>query len=95
MSFVEAASDGVKLFVKVIPNASKNELSGVVGDRIKIRVQAPPEIGKANKAVCLLLATMLGLKRNAVDISCGCLSVKKTIAQSGISLHNVKVKLGM
>ncbi len=95
MSFVEAASDGVKLFVKVIPNASKNELSGVVEDRIKIRVQAPPESGKANKAVCLLLATMLGLNRNAVDISCGCLSVKKTITLSGISLHNVKVKLGM
>jgi uncharacterized protein (TIGR00251 family) len=95
MSFVEATSDGVKLFVKVIPNASKNELAGVVGDRVKIRVQAPPESGRANKAVCLLLATALGLKRNAVDISCGCISVKKTITLRDISLHNVKVKLGL
>jgi len=95
MSFVEATADGVKLFVKVIPNASNNELAGVVGDRVKIRVQAPPESGKANKAVCLLLATAFGLKRNAVGITHGCCSVNKTITLSGISLHNVKGTLDL
>jgi|GEM_PF-5576196 uncharacterized protein YggU (UPF0235/DUF167 family) len=32
MAVVEQTDNGVKVFVKVIPNASKNEISGVIGD---------------------------------------------------------------
>jgi uncharacterized protein len=36
-----------KLSVKIVPNASKNEIVGWLENNLKIRVQAPPEKGKA------------------------------------------------
>ena len=35
----------VLLLVKMVPGASRDEIAGVVGDRLKVRVAAPPEDG--------------------------------------------------
>ncbi|HJN72138.1 MAG TPA: DUF167 domain-containing protein [Phycisphaerales bacterium] len=75
---------GVLFQIKVVPNARTDEIVGLIGDRLKVRVSAPPEDGKANKAVCLLVAQMLGIKNNCVSISSGESSPLKTIAVSGV-----------
>jgi hypothetical protein len=95
MSFIEATSTGVSLCIKVIPCASRNEISGLVGDRLKVRVQSPPESGKANKAVCDMLAEALGLQKNAVSIRCGTTNSRKTVALIGISAETVRGTLGL
>ena len=95
MAIIEATSDGVKVFIKVVPNASLNEVFGVVGDRLKVRVQSPPESGKANKAVCLLLASALGLNKNTVYVLSGNTNAKKTIGILGVSVDTVFVSLGL
>ena len=41
----------MELEVKVVPGASRSEVTGWLGDSLKIRVAAPPERGKANAAV--------------------------------------------
>ncbi|MDG1137172.1 MAG: DUF167 domain-containing protein [Phycisphaerales bacterium] len=69
MAIVETASSGVKIYIKVVPNASRKELSGVVHERLKVHGQAPPESEKANIAVCSFIAKALGLKKIAVTIS--------------------------
>jgi uncharacterized protein (TIGR00251 family) len=38
----------VMLQIKVVPNARKDEIVGLIGERLKIRVSAPLENGKAN-----------------------------------------------
>ncbi len=58
---IEQAGEDVLIWVKAVPGASRNEIAGVVGDRLKIRISAPPEGGKANKAICKLLASSLGV----------------------------------
>jgi uncharacterized protein (TIGR00251 family) len=56
---------------------------GWIGDRLKIQVTAPPERGKANKAVIEVLAEALGLARNQVRIVAGETSPLKTVEIEG------------
>ena len=67
------------LKIKVIPGASRNQISGWLGDRLKIRVQAPPESGKANKSVIKLLSEALDIHRRDITISSGNTSQLKTL----------------
>jgi len=68
----------VKLDLNVIPSSSRDEVVGWLGRALKIKVRAAPEKGKANKAVCALLAKTLELPKGAVCISAGETSGKKT-----------------
>ena len=50
------------LSVKVVPGASRDRVAGMLGDALKVQVSAPPEAGKANKAVLRVLAEFLNVK---------------------------------
>ena len=74
----------MKLFVKVTPNAKQNQ---VVDDNIdllenrnlKVKVNQPPEDGKANKAVIEILAKYFEVKKSTIVISSGLTSRNKVI----------------
>ena len=62
--------------VCVTPTSGKAEVVGlaVAADgtaEVRVRVTAPPDNGKANKAVCKLLAGELGIAKGAVSIRRG------------------------
>jgi uncharacterized protein (TIGR00251 family) len=60
------------LRVKVIPRSAKTEILGEMADgTLKIKIAAPPEKGKANDALCALLARHYGVPRSAVIIVSG------------------------
>jgi uncharacterized protein (TIGR00251 family) len=67
----------------VIPGASKSEIAGVLGDRLKIRVAAPAEGGRANRAVVEILRRWLGVR--AVEIVSGIANPEKTVHVSGLA----------
>jgi uncharacterized protein (TIGR00251 family) len=46
--------------LKAVPGASRDAVVGLLGDRLKVRITAAPEGGKANSAICRLLAKTLG-----------------------------------
>src|SRR5690554_3006126 len=50
-----------KIAVKVVPRASRDEVVGWLGDRLKIKIAAPPQDGRANDALEAFLAERLGL----------------------------------
>tara|TARA_R110001592_G_scaffold363393_1_gene687329 strand:+ start:191348 stop:191536 length:189 start_codon:yes stop_codon:yes gene_type:complete len=60
---------------------------------LKIRVSAPPEKGKANGAVEMLLAEKLGLPKSAIAITAGKSAQKKIVEIQGLSLSEVMAKL--
>jgi uncharacterized protein (TIGR00251 family) len=60
-----------RLDVHVIPNASRNEIVGRQGNVLKIKLQAVPEGGKANKALCAFLAREFGCRKREVRIVSG------------------------
>jgi uncharacterized protein len=62
---------GWEIRVKVVPGASRSRIAGVLGDRLKIQVAAPPEDGKANKVVSEVLAAWLDLAKSEVELVSG------------------------
>ena len=53
--------DGITIPVLVVPGASRREVVGVHGDRLRVRVTAPPEKGRANEEVAVLLTELFGV----------------------------------
>jgi uncharacterized protein (TIGR00251 family) len=90
---VEDDGGDALLWVKAVPGASRDEVAGVVGDRLKVRVSAPPEGGKANKAVCRLLADALSVRRADVVMERGATSAEKVVRVCGVSAGRVREAL--
>lgn len=67
----------VDIRLKVVPSSRKDEIVGAHGDRLKIKVAAPPEDGKANIAVCRLLAEHLDISARDVQIIAGATNPEK------------------
>ncbi len=70
--------------LKVVPGGSRNTLAGLLGERLKVRVSAPPEGGQANKAVLSLLGRSLDLPRSALRIVRGASTPLKTVEIDGL-----------
>ena len=81
---ISATDGGVTIRLKAVPGAKNDEIAGVLGDRLKVRVSAPPEGGKANGAICALLAAALGLRPRDVQICSGTSNPEKVARASGI-----------
>ena len=80
--------------VKVVPRAAKDEIVGWLEGALKVRVQAPPEDGRANRALEELLAEALSLKKNAVTVAAGRASARKRVAISGLTREEILRRLG-
>lgn len=72
------------LSVKVIPNAAEAEIVGVVGDMLKVRVQAQPEKGKANAELVSFLAERFSVPKTSIEIVRGHSSSRKLIRLFGV-----------
>ncbi len=82
---ISETARGVAIRVKAVPGASRDQLAGMLGDRLKLSVSAPPEGGKANKAICALLADVLGVAKRDVAVASGHTRPQKTVEAAGIS----------
>lgn len=67
----------------VQPGAKRTEFAGLHGERVKLRLAAPPADGKANKALIEFLAQAFGVPRRNVTIESGLASRQKRIAIEG------------
>ena len=73
--------------VLVVPNASRSELVGLHGSRVKIRVASPPEKLKANAAVVALMRSVFGVRK--VEIASGGTTRFKTVELIGADVETV------
>ena len=88
------ASGAILIRLKAVPGARRDQIAGLLGDRLKVRVSAPPEGGKANKAICALLAATLGVKPRDVEIVGGQTSPEKLARVVGVDLRAAEAALG-
>ena len=79
--------------VRVVPSSSRNKIVGWYGKQIKIKVQAPPEGGRANKAVLDLISREFGFQRSKIEIVSGEKSVDKVVEVSAISDEDLEKSL--
>ena len=63
--------NGIKLSVKVVPNSSKCQISGIMDDSLKIKLDVPPVEGKANEKCIKFLAKILGISKTSITIVSG------------------------
>jgi uncharacterized protein (TIGR00251 family) len=85
--YITADEGSVLIRIKVVPGGSRDQIAGTLGDALKIKVSAPPEGGKANAAVCALLARALGVAKRDVVVIAGHTQPHKQIRVAGISAN--------
>lgn len=90
-----AHPEGVALCLRLQPRARQTALVGLVGDRLKIAVQAPPVDGKANAELCRFLAGLAQVPRSAVTILQGESSRDKRVLVRGCDLATLRRRLGV
>jgi uncharacterized protein (TIGR00251 family) len=87
---VNEANGRVRFSVRVQPRASHNEIAGVYGNALRIRLSAPPVDGVANEALVKFLADTFAVGRRAVKILAGERSRSKIIEIEGITERAVR-----
>jgi uncharacterized protein (TIGR00251 family) len=81
--------------VRVQPRASRNEIAGLHGSELRIRVTAPPVDGAANDALVAFVAEALGVSRADVTLLAGAASRSKVLSARGITPGEVAHRLGV
>ncbi len=78
-------AEGCVLPVRAQPGARKAGVLGEQGGALKLAVTAPPEDGRANKALTEALRDLLGLKRSQVELLSGGTSRDKKFLIRGLA----------
>ncbi len=71
------------LRVKAVPNAKKTQFAGTLGGAVKIKVQDPPEGGRANAELAAFVAGKRALPSRKVRVAAGETSRKKILRGEG------------
>jgi uncharacterized protein (TIGR00251 family) len=87
--------EGVILPVRAQPGARKAGILGEQAGSLKVAVTAPPEDGKANRALVEVLRESLGLKRSQVALSSGETSREKKFLLRGITRGELARRIGL
>lgn len=69
----------ITLEIKVLPKNSKNEITGITGNTIKIKIKAVPENNKANLELVKFLSKTFNVPKSNIEILKGHTSHLKTI----------------
>jgi uncharacterized protein (TIGR00251 family) len=75
----EKSKNGIYLKVKVVPRASRNEILGIMADRIKVAVRAVPQKGEANEALENVIAAFLDVAKSCCTVTSGHKSSQKIV----------------
>ncbi|MDP4878606.1 MAG: DUF167 domain-containing protein [Opitutales bacterium] len=86
-------SESCELNVRVIPNASRDEIVGWHDGALKVKVSAQPESGKANKAVCALIKEKLKVSGLRLAVCRGHFVPIKVIRIDGLNSSAMKLMI--
>jgi uncharacterized protein (TIGR00251 family) len=92
---ISATATGVRLRLRVQPSASREEVAGVTGNAIRLRLTAPPVDGAANDALVRFLASRLEVPRSAVELVAGHTGRSKLVDVIGITPGEAARRLGL
>ena len=85
MPGIRIDSGDLLLDCHVQPGARRSEVAGWLGDRLRIRIHAPPVDGKANAELVRFMAETCAVARSAVIIERGDTDRRKTLRIRGLT----------
>jgi uncharacterized protein (TIGR00251 family) len=86
---ITETADGVTFCINVQPKASRNEICGLSGNELKLRLTSPPVEGAANKLCQEFFAKLLRVAKSNITIIAGEKSRHKTITIRGATKEAV------
>lgn len=95
MGWLEEKSGYTYIHIHVQPRASRNEIVGIHGDSLKVRLTSPPVEGAANSLLVEFMAKKLGVSKSKIEIVSGEKSRHKTLRVEGVSKKEVVNILGI
>lgn len=84
---------GIRFSAIIQPRSSKNEVSGIHNNALKIRLTSPPVDGAANKTCIKFLSKWLEVSPSRVRIVAGLSNKNKTIEIEGMDEPTFRNKL--
>lgn len=90
---IDERDGAVFLRVRVQPKAARNAVLIEPDGRVRVALTAPPVDDAANKALCELVASRLGLPRRLVTLAGGQKSRDKVLRIEGASAAAVRNRL--
>jgi uncharacterized protein (TIGR00251 family) len=83
--FFQPTCQGYVLRLTVVPGAQRTQVVGLHGDRLKVRLAAPPEKGAANRELIAFLARALKVPKSSLKLTLGAKSRTKVVAVYDLS----------
>lgn len=93
MTWLIETPKGILLRIHAQPKASRSEVSGVHGDRLKIRIAAPPVDGEANEELIRFLKKKLGIPSSQLSLVRGQSSKMKDVLCAGMTSAQIEERL--
>jgi uncharacterized protein len=82
--------DSGEITVRLIPRARANEIAGERNGALLIRVTAPPVDGRANAALCRLVAKRARVGVRSVSVVRGASSREKVVRVDGVNAEDLR-----
>jgi uncharacterized protein YggU (UPF0235/DUF167 family) len=82
-----------RITVRATPRSGRDSIEAGAGGVFLVRVAAPPDEGKANAAVCRVVAEAAGVPKSAVTVVRGHTSRAKTLEIAGLTPAEVAQRL--
>lgn len=80
--------------MRLTPRAGRNELGGMRDGVLQAKVTAAPVDGKANEALCRLVAKRVGVAPSRVGVVRGAKSREKLLRVEGLDERALRAALG-
>jgi uncharacterized protein (TIGR00251 family) len=90
---VSEHAEGCVIKVRAQPGARRDAIVGEHNGALKIAVSAPPDKGRANEAIAVVLCAALGLKKSQVALLAGPASRDKKFLIRGIGSEVLRQRL--
>lgn len=83
--WLQITATGWLLKIQVSPGAARTQIVGPHGDRLKVRIAAPPAKGAANKTLLEFLARRLGVAKQQLRLKSGAGDRLKVVEVVGLT----------
>jgi len=93
LSWITTFSEGARLQVKVQPRSSRNEITEITEDCLRIKLTAPPVEGEANKKLAKFMGQVLGCGAGKIKVIRGATGRCKLLEITGLTEDEIRSRV--